>query len=83
MVVGCRYLGIPSGIALLDPRRHVPNAHLVELGAQATGDGTILTAYRDWRTQHQAINLADYYDEIEREFDELEARGAKNRIVEE
>lgn len=45
--------------------------------------GTLRVGYHDWRTRHQATRLADYYDEIEREFDELEARGAKYRTVEE
>lgn len=83
LAIGCRYLGVEAGVALLDPRRHIPNAHLVELAAATTGDPTILAAYRDWRAKHQAIRLTDFYDEIEREFDALEARGAKNRIIEE
>jgi hypothetical protein len=40
----------------------------------------MLQRFEDWRQCHSHIQLSDYYDEIEKEFEELEAQGASNRI---
>ena len=41
----------------------------------------LLSTFNDWRERNQGIRLSDYVDDIEREFDELELLGAKNRII--
>ena len=66
---------------VLDPRRHEPNKRVIQLAATALSDPTILSAYDSWKLSNQQIRLSDYFDEIERELDTIEALGARNRIV--
>lgn len=66
---------------LLDPRRHSPNALIVQLGAQELGDPTIVLNHETWLEDNRHVVLSDHFDDIEREFDALEARGAQNLIV--
>ena len=66
---------------LLDPKRHVPNSLVIDCGARFLNDPHVLTAFDDWRSEHQGIDFFDYVDDIEREIDELERQGACNRIV--
>ena len=40
-----------------------------------------LDAFEKWRYDNRRISLSDNYDHLEREFDDLESRGAVNRIV--
>jgi len=36
--------------------------------------------FDEWRRRHSHIQLSDYYDEMEKELEALEAQGASNRI---
>ena len=74
-------LGADAARGLLQPERHIPNSLLVDLAAQALNDSSILDTFNQWRTEHQHIKLSDHMDAIEREFDELESQGGRNRIV--
>jgi hypothetical protein len=48
---------------------------------QLVDDPMLLSTLNDWRERNQGIRLSDYVDDIEREFDQLERLGAKNRII--
>ena len=74
-------MGSAAALSLLDPKRHSPNSLIVKLGEQLVADPTLLSTFNDWRERNQEIRLSDYVDDIEREFDELELLGAKNRII--
>jgi hypothetical protein len=66
---------------MLDPARHSPNAVVVALGAEAKDDPLVMQTFQDWRTANRGVKLSDFMEEIEREFDDLEAGGATNRII--
>jgi hypothetical protein len=53
---------------------------VIELGDALLGNPDILDGFDQWRARHSHIKLSDYYDQLEKEFDALEANGAKNRI---
>ena len=66
---------------ILNPRRHNPNRHVIETVAPLLDDPTYLSTFEEWARAHAGVRLMDYIDEIEAEFDELEAQGARNLIV--
>ncbi|NQT13566.1 MAG: dual specificity protein phosphatase family protein [Planctomycetes bacterium] len=80
-LIACRDLGVDAAQKMIDPKRHVPNRLVVSLGAALLDVPDVLDAFHRWREAHRRIVLSDYYDEIEREFDDLVARGAVDRIV--
>jgi predicted protein tyrosine phosphatase len=73
--------GPEEAVQLLNPTRHRPNGLVVETGSHLLDDRKIFDRFEEWRRQHRHINLADYYDEIEKEFEALEAQGARDRIT--
>lgn len=79
-VIGCREHGPAEAIKLLDPTRHRPNRLVVTIGDAISETVEMLDPFDDWRRRHSHIRLSDYYDEIEKEFDALEAQGAANKI---
>ena len=76
-----RLNGADAARDLLDPKRHIPNALVVEIGTRLTDDDSVGQTFQKWQIDHKHVNLSDYYDGIENEFDELEHKGARNRIV--
>lgn len=81
-LVACKYQGIDEGLKLIDPKRHIPNPLIVRLGAGLLDRPDVWDAFERWRVAHRHISLSDYYDDLEREFEEIVARGGTNRIVE-
>ncbi|OWK38717.1 hypothetical protein [Fimbriiglobus ruber] len=79
-VIHSRESGAAAASPLLDPTRHRPNRLVVEIGSQLLGTPAVLDHFDAWRRTHAHIKLADYYDDMEREFEALVARGAVNRI---
>jgi predicted protein tyrosine phosphatase len=75
-----RLLGADAACRLLDPTRHSPNSLVVELGSQVIDEPQLLETFRQWRMDNR-VRLSDYIDDIERECDELERQGARNRIL--
>jgi hypothetical protein len=53
---------------------------IVALGDALLGKTNILGPFDEWRITHAGIKLSDYYDQMEREFEALEAQGAVDRI---
>jgi hypothetical protein len=53
---------------------------VVSLGDALLGRPEILDEFDAWRRRCANIQLSDYYEEIEREFEALEAQGAVDRI---
>jgi predicted protein tyrosine phosphatase len=80
-VIACSLKGYEAAVAMLNPARHSPNSFVVALGGQATGDPLVMQTFQDWRTANRGLKLSDFMEEIEREFDHLEAAGATNRII--
>ncbi|MDY3551078.1 hypothetical protein R5W24_000152 [Gemmata sp. JC717] len=72
--------GVADALAVLDPTRHRPNRLVVRLGESVLEKPGALSAFDDWCARHAHIQLSDYYDEMEKEFEALEAQGATNRI---
>ncbi|MBY0459271.1 MAG: hypothetical protein K2V38_18230 [Gemmataceae bacterium] len=72
--------GPAEAVAFLDPTRHRPNRRVVELGDALLDSPGALAAFDDWKAAHARVRLSDYYDEMEREFNALEAQGAANRL---
>jgi predicted protein tyrosine phosphatase len=79
-LVGCQEYGAERAVELLNPTRHRPNRLVVTIGSSLLETPEVLGRFDEWRRQHSHIQLSDYYDEIEREFEALEAQGASNRI---
>jgi len=79
--ISFQYNGADAANQLLNPRRHSPNRHVVETMASLLDDPLYLSVFEDWTRQNAGIKLIDYLDEIEAEFDALEAVGARNLIV--
>ena len=73
--------GADAARALLDPKRHIPNPLIIDMGARLAGDGMVGKTFQKWQADHKHVKLSDYYDDIENEFDELERQGARNRMV--
>jgi hypothetical protein len=80
-VIGCHGLGSETAGRILNAKRHRPNSLIVELGARLIDDPFVLQAFAKWQLANEHIKLSSYVDEIEREFDQLERKGARNRIV--
>jgi predicted protein tyrosine phosphatase len=79
-LIRCRERGAAEALELLDPTRHRPNRLVIRLGDALLHTPGTLDAFDDWRRRHAHLRLSDYYDELEREFEALEAEGATNRI---
>jgi predicted protein tyrosine phosphatase len=79
-VIACRERGVQEALKLLNPTRHRPNRLVVTIGDAVLGVPAVLDEFDEWRRRHADIRLSDYYDEIEREFEALEAQGASNKI---
>lgn len=79
-VISCREHGVTEALQLLNPTRHRPNRLVVALGDAVLGIPAVLDQFDEWRRRHAHVRLADYFDEIEKEFEALEAQGASNRI---
>ena len=73
--------GAAAANQLLNPQRHSPNRQVIETVATLMDDPTYLTTFEEWARQHAGVKLMDHIDEIEAEFDELEAKGARNLIA--
>lgn len=81
-VIGCHRLGPKRACDLLNPKRHVPNSVIVDLGAKLLDDLCVREAFVNWKMTNQDGKLpSSCYDEMEQEFDELERKGARNRII--
>jgi hypothetical protein len=80
-LIGCQRLGPETACGLLNPKRHIPNSLIVDLGTRLMDDPFVLQAFAKWQTANKGVKLPSYFDDIEREFDELERQGARNRIV--
>lgn len=80
-LIACQQLGIDAALALLNPTRHVPNRHVVHLGANVLQDPEIEAAFEGWQRKHADTCLADYYNEIESEIAALETAGVVNQIT--
>src|SRR4051812_40950247 len=79
-LIRCREFGVAEALKLLDPTRHRPNRLVVSLGDALLDALNALDSFDEWRRQHAHVQLADYYDLMEKEFEALEAQGATNRI---
>lgn len=79
-VIACEANGIAQAVKLLNPTRHRPNRLVVSLGESLLEISGVLDQFDNWRQRHRHVRLADYYDEMEREFEALEAQGAVNKI---
>lgn len=80
-VIGCQRLGPVTACGLLNPKRHIPNSLIINLGTRLLDDPFVHQAFAKWQTTNKDVKLSSYFDDIEREFDELERQGARNRIV--
>jgi len=80
-IISYRYNDPQTAIQLLNPARHIPNSHVVDIGATALEDGGLVDSFQEWQNSNRDVRLSDYYDEIEAEFDALESQGARNQIV--
>ena len=73
--------GADAANQLLIPARHQPNRFIIEAVAELIDDPTYLSTFDAWSNQYGDIKLMDHIDEIEAEFDALEALGARNLIT--
>lgn len=71
-------LGEKAALELLNPKRHSPNYRIVRIAADLIERPGLLNAYDDWGYNHGDIQLTDFLDEIELEYDELESAGGRN-----
>jgi predicted protein tyrosine phosphatase len=74
-------LGSDAARRLLNAERHIPNLLAIELGAQLIDDPLVLQTFTQWQAENRHVKLSDHLDDIEREYDQLEGQGARNRIV--
>lgn len=72
--------GVAEALARLDPTRHRPNRLVISLGQGLPGMPDVLGPFDDWRRRHAHVRLSDHYAELEKEYAQLEAQGAVNRI---
>ncbi|NLS96344.1 MAG: dual specificity protein phosphatase family protein [Planctomycetaceae bacterium] len=75
-------IGVAAARQLLNPRRHIPNSLVIDLGARLIDNLLVLQTFAEWQAENKHIRLSNHLDDIERDFDELERQGARNRIVE-
>jgi predicted protein tyrosine phosphatase len=81
-LIAFRYLGPKAAYQLLNPRRHIPNKLITNIGEGILDNQLVgSTIEQCWR-DHSKFKLSDYYDEISDELDELESQGARNLITE-
>jgi predicted protein tyrosine phosphatase len=80
-VICHQQLGADAARRLLNPKRHIPNPLIVELGARVIDDPSVVLTFANWQADNRNVRLSDYLDEIEREIDELELQGARNLFV--
>jgi hypothetical protein len=80
-LICCQERGPAEAVKLLDATRHRPNRRVIEIGDALLGDPEILDQFQAWQERHSHIKLSDYYDQLEKEFDALEAQGARDRIT--
>lgn len=81
-VICCREKGVEEALKLLNPTRHCPNRLVISLGEGLLETVALLAPFDEWRHRHAHIRLSDYYDDMEKEFEALEAQGASNKICE-
>jgi predicted protein tyrosine phosphatase len=79
-LICCQERGVTEAVKLLDPTRHRPNRLVVALGDALMDLPDVMDHFDEWRRRHAHIQLSDYYDQMEKEFEALEAQGASNRI---
>ncbi len=79
-LICCRERGVDEALKILDPTRHRPNRLVVGLGSALIDTPCVLDSFDDWRWRHANVHLSDYYDQLEKEYEALEAQGATNRI---
>lgn len=79
-VIACREHGVAEAVKLLDPTRHRPNRLVIDLGDSILDTLGVRDSFNAWAQQHSHVRLSDYYEEMEKEFEALEAQGAVNRI---
>lgn len=65
---------------LLDPKRHCPNQLIVSLGADVIDRPDLISEFMNWKRVNRNLTPINFLDDIEREIDELERKGASNRI---
>ena len=80
-LISCEAHGVTEAIGLLNPTRHRPNRLVVEKGNTLLDNPDILRQFDAWRHCNSHIQLSDYYDEMEKEFDALVAEGACDRVT--
>ena len=80
-VICYQRLGPDAACRLLNSERHIPNSLIVDLGAHLIDDPSLVPTFTKWEADNKHVKLSDHLDDIEREFDELELQGARNRIV--
>lgn len=79
-VISSQEQGVTTALSLLNPTRHRPNRLVVTIADTLVESPDMLAGFEDWRQRHSQVQLSDYYEEIEKEFESLEARGASNKI---
>ena len=73
-------LGEQAAIKTLNPKRHSPNSRILQIADGLIERLGLLNAYDKWGQNKGSIHLADYLDEIESEYDQLESIGARDQI---
>jgi predicted protein tyrosine phosphatase len=79
-VISSQEHGPAEALRLLNAKRHRPNRLVVSIADSLVESPDMLQRFEEWRTQNAHIQLSDYYDEIEKECEALEAQGACNKI---
>jgi predicted protein tyrosine phosphatase len=79
-LICCREHGVEEALNLLNPTRHRPNRLVISLGDALLEMPDVLGWFDEWRKLHAHIRLSDYYDEMQKELDALEAQGASDKI---
>lgn len=77
-VIGCQRFGPKTACDLLNPKQHIPNSLVIDLGTRLLDNPPVHQAFVKWQTTNKDVKLSDYYHESESEFDELERQGAQN-----
>jgi len=80
-ILSYHYMGEQIALQMLNPKRHIPNKHLIDLASHLDQGENLIASFLNWTEQHKQVRLSEYYDEIEAEYDDLESRGARNLIV--
>lgn len=80
-LIGCQEWGVEEALTLLDATKHRPNRLVVEIGDALLENPAVLDRFTDWRERHRHVLLSDFYDQWEKEFDALEALGARDLIT--